>query len=773
MRTPPTIDARRRLQRLQRWVGCAALVALFLQARPAHALPAFPGAQGFGTETTGGRGGVVLVVTTLNGSGPGSFRAAMLSTQPRIIVFRVSGVIDLGGDIALTEAHSRVTVLGQSSPGGVTFINGSVGNYQTNFHDAIFRFLRFRAQDGDTMAFNPVYNLVIDHSDFSGGADETFDIDASHDFTVQWSTILNSKSGPGSQNYGALIAYRPTSNVTFHHNFSAHHGGRCGAQFHWAGDGPVPADGVKLDLRNNVFYNCGFQQIYRQDVPPAEGTSYNLVGNYAKAGPNTPAGSMLFGLDGTLHMTDNLYPGHSIISIFSNPTYIPQPHPFPPITTVPALQAFDQVLDRSGSWPRDAMTRRTVDETRAGTGTLGQLNDPLNTTGPPPPPDADLDGIADAWELAHGLNPGNPADSAQIHSSGYAFVEVYLNEIADQIVDPAAQSLSLDDVTVTEGDAGTTTASFTVRLSAASAQAVTVGYATANQTATAGSDYQAASGTVSFAPGALTRAVSVNVLGDTVVEPDETFALNLSGPVGATVADGQAVGTISDDDAPTLALRELTHGSSLWEDLSAQTGAAGQDAFRLAQPAWSSFEVVLDAVSGDASPMVLERLAADNVTVLQTGTGTGSARSLRWENASGAAVTNQHVRARSGDCTSACGPDDVYRIRAWETTGRIARFNNGGSQVTVLLLQNPGAQPVTGRAHFWGGSGSFLGTHPFALGGRATLVLNTSGLTALASQSGSVTVTHDGGYGGLVGKAVSLEPASGFSFDSPMSPRPR
>jgi hypothetical protein len=761
MRTPATA------------VFCAALLAPWLQVLPVHALPAFPGAQGFGTETTGGRGGVVLVVTTLAGSGPGSFRQAMLTPGPRIIVFRVSGVIDLGGDIALQAAHSNVTVLGQSSPGGVTFINGSLGNYQTDFHDAIFRFLRFRAQSGDTMAFNPVYNLVVDHCDFSGGADETFDIDASRDFTVQWSTILNSKAPPNSQNYGALIAYRPTTNVTFHHNFSAHHLGRCGAQFHWAGDGTVPPDGVKLDLRNNVFYNCGFQQIYRQDVPPAEGTNWNLIGNYAKAGPNTPAQSMIFGLDGTLHMTDNFYPGHSIISIFSTPTYIPQPHPFPPVTTVPGSQVFDHVLDRTGSWPRDAMTLRTVAEARAGTGTLGQINDPLNTGGPPPPPDADLDGIADAWELTHGLSPSDPLDSALISPGGYAWVEVYLNEIADQIVAPSSRTLSVDDVTVTEGDAGTAAASFTVRLSGASATPVTVDYATANQTATAGSDYQAASGTVSFAAGELTRNVDVAVLGDAAIEPDETFALDLSAAVGASLADGQAVGTISDDDAPALALRELAHGSSMSDDLSAQTGTAGQDAFRLAQAALSSYEVVLDGASGDAAPAVLERLAADNVTVLQTGTGAGNARSLRWENATGAPVTNQHVRVRSGGCTTACGPDDVYRIRAWETTGRIARFNNTGSQGTVLILQNAGGQPLAGRAHFWSGSGSLLATHPFTLGGRATLALSTLTLPALVGHAGSITVTHDGGYGGLAGKAVSLEPSTGFSFDAPMVSRPR
>ena len=415
-------------------LSSAALGLALLSALAAHGVPAFPGAEGFGTQTPGGRGGPVRVVTTLAGSGPGSFREAMLTPGPRIIVFRVSGVIDLGGDITLTEAHSHVTVLGQSSPGGVTFVNGSIGNYQTNFHDAIFRFLRLRAQAGDTFAFNPVHNLVIDHCDMSGGADETFDIDASHDFTVQWSTVTNSMSGAGSQNYGWLIAYRPTNRISFHHNFSAHHGGRCGAQFHWAGSGTLPANGVDLDLSNNVFYNCGFQQIYRADLAPAEGTNYNLVGNVAKSGPDTPPDSMLFGLDGTIYLNDNLYPGQSIVSIWSNPIYLDEPHPFPPITTSSAAEAWNQVLNHAGSWPRDAMTARTVAEARSGTGTLGNLGDPLNSTGPPPPPDVDLDGIADGWELAHGLSPANPLDSAQLHASGYAWVEVYLNELATFVI---------------------------------------------------------------------------------------------------------------------------------------------------------------------------------------------------------------------------------------------------------------------------------------------------------------------------------------------------
>jgi hypothetical protein len=290
-----------------------------------------------------------------------------------------------------------------------------------------------RAQADDTVSFNPVYNLVIDHSDFSGGSDETFDITFGHDYTVQWSTITNSMSGSGSQNYGSLIAYRPTTNISLHHNLNAHHYGRCGAAFHWVGEDDDPANGPAMDIRNNVAYNCGTDQIYRADPAPTEGARWNLMGNYAKSGPNTPSGSVLFGLDGTIYMNDNLYPGQSVMSIWSSPTYLSQPHPFPAITTTSAAVAYDQVLNLAGSWPRDAMNTRTVNEVRNGTGTLGKNDDPFTTTGPAAPTDADLDGIADSWESSHGLSQSNRLDSAQIDpTTGYAYVEIYLNEIAAQ-----------------------------------------------------------------------------------------------------------------------------------------------------------------------------------------------------------------------------------------------------------------------------------------------------------------------------------------------------
>ncbi len=126
---------------------------------------------------------------------------------------------------------------------------------------------------------------------------------------------------------------------------------------------------------------------------------------------------------------------------------------------------------------------------------------------------------------------------------------------------PPPPTVSIGDATVTEGNTGSVNAVFTVSLSAASAQSVTVQYATANGTATAGSDYTATSGTLTFTPGLLTLTVSVPVLGDTVFEPTETFFVNLSNPTNATIGDGQGLGTITNDDAappPTISIGDVT-----------------------------------------------------------------------------------------------------------------------------------------------------------------------------------------------------------------------
>jgi large repetitive protein len=131
-----------------------------------------------------------------------------------------------------------------------------------------------------------------------------------------------------------------------------------------------------------------------------------------------------------------------------------------------------------------------------------------------------------------------------------------LGTIAD---DDAAPTLSIADTTVTEGDAGTSTATFTISLSAASARTVTANWATSAGTATPGTDYVTTSGSRSFAPGETSKTVSISVDGDTVDEDDETFTVTLSAPTNATIADGSGLGTIIDDDAsPTLSVNDVT-----------------------------------------------------------------------------------------------------------------------------------------------------------------------------------------------------------------------
>ena len=141
-------------------------------------------------------------------------------------------------------------------------------------------------------------------------------------------------------------------------------------------------------------------------------------------------------------------------------------------------------------------------------------------------------------------------------------------------------------------------------------------------------------------------------------------------------------------------------------------------------------------------------------------------------NGTGTAVEGETIRVRSAGCASDCGPDDVYRIGAYETTYSVPRFNNAGSHVTALVLQNPTSRSISGEVLFRVASGTQVANAPFILGPRQTLVLNTATVPGANGVSGGITVIHDGGYGDLAGKAVALEPATGFSFDSALVPRP-
>jgi len=247
--------------------------------------------------------------------------------------------------------------------------------------------------------------------------------------------------------------------------------------------------------------------------------------------------------------------------------------------------------------------------------------------------------------------------------------------------------------------------------------------------------------------------------------------LLLGGPAWADVWDTQ---TQNDNTAATG--NELVHGSDQVHDLGALPGpVADEDWYRLSVKPYSSHEVLVDGTSGDIGPTLqVDRVQSDGTLFGSAiAVGLGFSRSMRFHNPNPVVVEDKYIRVKSGSCTTTCTPNDVYRLRFYETTYAVPRFNNAGTQVTVLILQNPTSGAIAGTAYFWDAAGTLLGTSTFSLGGKATLALDTSAVPGVSGQSGAITIAHDGRYGDLAGKAVALEPGTGFSFDSPMSSRPR
>jgi len=157
-----------------------------------------------------------------------------------------------------------------------------------------------------------------------------------------------------------------------------------------------------------------------------------------------------------------------------------------------------------------------------------------------------------------------PNETFFVNLSNASNATITDNQGVATILNDDLPAISINDVAVTEGNSGTTNASFNVSLNSSSSQTITVNYATANGTATAGSDYAGASGMLTFTPGQTTQMVNVAVNGDTTIEPNETFFVNLSNPTNATIADSQGVGTINNDDVPAIAINDvqMTEGNS-------------------------------------------------------------------------------------------------------------------------------------------------------------------------------------------------------------------
>lgn len=267
-----------------------------LTATGADQVPAFPGAEGHGRYTTGGRGGKIIHVTNLNDSGEGSLRWAIAQDGPKTIVFDVSGYIDLKSQLNMS---SNTTIAGQTAPGG-----GITLRYYTLYFgqcdNVIVRFIRSRrsqvkdVNDGaDATWGRRRKNIILDHCSFSWSIDEVASFYDNEKFTMQWCTIGEGLANPGhskgAHSYGGIWGGKEAS---FHHNYLTHIQNRAprfnGARYEWTGWDRTrfenTVDAERVDFRNNVIYNWG----NGNGCYGGPGGGYiNMVNNYYKAGPGT------------------------------------------------------------------------------------------------------------------------------------------------------------------------------------------------------------------------------------------------------------------------------------------------------------------------------------------------------------------------------------------------------------------------------------------------------------------------------------------------------
>ncbi|MCM1141262.1 MAG: pectate lyase [Muribaculum sp.] len=246
-------------------------------------LDAFPGAEGFGRYTTGGRGGKVYHVTTLeDGMHPGTLRHAVMQEGPRTVVFDVAGTIFL--KFPLRIENGDLTLAGQTAPGDGICIAGRQVSF--NGDNTIVRYMRFRIGNDapgspDGIGGTDFRNLIIDHCSVSWSVDECCGLYGGDDFTVQWCIFSEAlraagHSKGGNHGYGAIFG---GAHASYHHNLLAH------AESRMPRLGPRPGTQERehLDMRNNVIYNWAGGGCYG-----GEGMMVNMVNNYYKPGPATP-----------------------------------------------------------------------------------------------------------------------------------------------------------------------------------------------------------------------------------------------------------------------------------------------------------------------------------------------------------------------------------------------------------------------------------------------------------------------------------------------------
>lgn len=461
---------------------------------PQASIVAFPGAEGGGAYSFGGRGGKVYVVTNLEDSGPGSFRYGCEQGGARFVVFNVSGIIQLKSPVSIRAPY--ITIEGQTAPGDGVCIAGE--SVWIDTHDVVIRYMRFRRgqtnvlRRDDALGGNPVGNIIIDHVSASWGLDENMSI-YRHVYDRNGAkqeklpsvniTIQNSIFAEGLDTYnhafGSTIGGR---NSTFMRNLWANNVARS------------PSVGMDGDFgfANNVIFNW-----WNRSADGGDNKSfYNFINNYYKPGPITPLDKPIGhrilkpesgrspstrNLYGKAYVSGNIVEGNDAVTKdnwnggvqieeqsdagkLTDSIRSDKPFPMAAVTILSAQEAYGYVLANAGATlpRRDPVDTRVVEEVRTGkivysenaqppaggqfikrrlpadSYKKGIISDISQVGGYPvykgtPYKDSDNDGIPDDWEKAHGLNPHDPADAAVIgpKGGGYSNIELFLNGVVD------------------------------------------------------------------------------------------------------------------------------------------------------------------------------------------------------------------------------------------------------------------------------------------------------------------------------------------------------
>jgi hypothetical protein len=453
-------------------------------------IPAFPGAEGGGMWTSGGRGGVVITVTSLADSGPGTFREACEQGGARIIVFNVSGEIRLETPVSIRAPY--VTIAGQTAPGDGVVITGETVDVDT--HDVIIRHMRFRrgttdvTSRNDALSGEPVGNVIYDHLSCSWGLDENVSI-YRHMYINEEGrslklpsvnvTVQNSITSECLDTYNhAFGGTWGSVNASFLRNLFSSNTGRNASM-----------SATDMFFINNVIHNWWHR------TSDGSGRAYNVIGNYYKPGPVTLTQGdkpityrVVDGVSarrsGWLYVEGNIVEGNAAVTkdnwnggvqfddVPATPEQLAtirsaEPRPMlNPTTIMDAKKAYAFVMDNVGATLpcRDAVDERVIRQVKTNkiewvdggdysqlmednkryrltrrlpedSYKMGIIYDIRQVGGLPeykgePYTDSDKDGMPDAWETKYGLNPNDAADAnGDLNGDGYTNIEKYINGI--------------------------------------------------------------------------------------------------------------------------------------------------------------------------------------------------------------------------------------------------------------------------------------------------------------------------------------------------------